>query len=106
MSESTAGAQPGAHRDGTGRESAGGPPADASPEVLEADLARQRAQLAETVEELHARLDVKTRAQEKVRELKDRATTDSGRPRNEVLGGAAAVLGLVTALIVWRLRRR
>ena len=73
----------------------------ASPETIEADIARQRDQLAATVDELHHRLDVKAQAKEKVAQVRDRATTDTGKPRPELavaIGVAAALVGL----IIWR----
>jgi Protein of unknown function (DUF3618) len=73
----------------------------ASPETLEADIARQRDQLAATVDELHHRLDVKAQAKEKVAHAKDRATTDTGKPRPE-LAVALAVTAAVVGLIIWR----
>jgi MYXO-CTERM domain-containing protein len=77
-----------------------------SPEQLEADIARQRDALAETVDALHERLDVKARAKGKAADLKDRATTADGSPRPDLAAGAALVLVLVVALTVWRRRRR
>ena len=70
------------------------------PASIEADIVRQREELARTVDALSAKLDVKARASHKVADLKDAATTDSGRPRPILLlaaGGAAAGL----ALLVW-----
>ena len=75
-----------------------------SPEQIEADIERQREELAATVSQLQAKLDVKARAQHRASELRDRATTDSGRPRPEVIAGAAAVLAVV-GLLVWRRTR-
>jgi hypothetical protein len=76
-----------------------------SPDAIEADIERQREELAATVSALHERLDVKTRAKEKAAELKDRATTDTGKPRPELVAvGVATAAGLV-GLIVWRSRR-
>jgi MYXO-CTERM domain-containing protein len=75
-----------------------------SPEQIEADIARQREELAATVSQLEAKLDVKTRAQHKAAELKDRATTADGKPRPELLGAGVAVVALV-GLLVWRRRR-
>ena len=76
-----------------------------SPEQIEADIERQREELADTVDALHAKLDVKARAKDKAAELKDRATTDQGKPRPEVLAGAAAAVTLVVGLVVLRVRR-
>jgi hypothetical protein len=75
----------------------------ASPETLEADIARQREQLAATVDELHHRLDVKTQAKEKVAQVKDRATTDTGKPRPEL---AAAVIVAAVAVVGLAILRR
>jgi len=75
-----------------------------SPEQIEADIARQREELAATVSQLEAKLDVKTRARQKAAELRDRATTADGKPRPELLGAGAAVVALV-GLLVWRRRR-
>jgi len=74
-----------------------------SPEQIEADIARQREELATTVAQLEAKLDVKARAQHKAAELKDRATTPDGKPRPEVLGAGVAVVALV-GLLLWRRR--
>jgi hypothetical protein len=76
-----------------------------SPEAIEAEIERQREELADTVSALQERLDVKTRAKDKAAELKDRATTDTGKPRPELVAvGLATAAGLV-ALVVWRSRR-
>ena len=77
-----------------------------SPDAIEADIERQRDELAETVSALHDRLDVKTRAKEKAFELRDRATTDTGKPRPELAALAAAAVAGVVGLVVWRRRRR
>lgn len=86
-----------------------------TPEQIEADIERQREKLAETVDALQHRLDVKGRAKDKVAEVKgqaeekaaevkDRATTDTGKPRPE-LGAAVAVLVVVViGVVVWRRR--
>lgn len=60
---------------------------------LEADIARQREQLADTVDALHAKLDVKSRL-----------TTDNGRPRPQVVAAVVAVAAAVAGVVV--LRRR
>jgi hypothetical protein len=76
-----------------------------TPEELEAEIARQREQLAGTVDDLAAKLDVKSQAQRKVASLKDSATTDSGSPRPEVLAAVGSLVAMAAVLVVWRLRR-
>jgi len=70
----------------------------------EREVERNREQLADTVDALQAKLDVKTRAQAKLQETKERATTDDGKPRPAVLAGAAAVVVAVAGLVWWRSR--
>lgn len=77
----------------------------AAPEVIEAEIARQREQLAATVDELHHRLDVKAQAKEKVAEVKDRATTDTGKPRPELAVAVLAIVAVV-GLAIWRRSHR
>ena len=75
-----------------------------SPEQLQAEIEAQRQQLASTVDDLAAKLDVKSQAQHKVAEIKDSATTAEGKPRPEVIAAAAiVVVGL--GLVLWRRRR-
>lgn len=75
-----------------GHGSSPAPPEPQTPDELAADVARQREELAETVEELQARLDVRTR-------MKGALTTADGSVRPELLvalgAGALAVVGLV-----------
>lgn len=72
---------------------------------LEADIERQRDELASTVDALQARLDVKARTKHKADELRDRATDDRGRPRPEVVVAGVAVLVLVGGLVALRALR-
>lgn len=74
----------------------GGPSHRADTAALEADIARQRAALAETVQDLHDRLDVKARAQHKAQEIRQQPQL--------VAAGAGALLALV-GLVVWRKRK-
>jgi hypothetical protein len=67
-----------------------------SPEEIEADIARQRDELAATVAELQYRLDVKSRTAEKLAELKSRPP---------VVAGVAIALVAVVGLVVWRRRK-
>jgi hypothetical protein len=76
-----------------------------TPEQIEAEIAAQREELADTVDQLTAKLDVKSQAQAKVNEMKHRATTDNGRPRPELLGAAGALVTAGLALLWWRRRR-
>lgn len=75
-------------------------------EVLEADIVRQREEIAQTVTDLQARLNVKARAQDKAHELKDRATTETGKPKPAVTAGAVAGAGLVAGAVALKVRRR
>jgi hypothetical protein len=68
---------------------------------IEAEIEAQRDHLAETVDQLAHKLDVKAQAKERAADLKDRATTDSGKPRPLLLVGAAGVVA-VAGLLVWR----
>lgn len=74
-------------------------------DAIEADISRQRDELAATVAELQAKLDVKARTQEKAHELRDRATDDEGRPRPEYVAGAGALVVLLLGLIALKVRR-
>lgn len=78
--------------------------ASRAPEEIEADIEQQREQLAQTVDALSAKLDVKSQAQAKVHDVADRATTADGKPRPEVLAAGAAVLVAVGLLVWWRRR--
>ncbi len=69
-----------------------------TPEQIEADIERQRDELASTVDALHAKLDVKTR-------VKDKATTDEGKPKPQVIAGAVVAVAILGGLIVLRVRR-
>jgi hypothetical protein len=72
---------------------------------LEAEIEAQRDHLAETVDQLAHKLDVKAQAKERAADIKDRATTDNGRPRPQLLvacvGGTVVLIGL----FVWWRRR-
>lgn len=64
-----------------------------TPEQIEAEIEEQRAQLAATVDQLSAKLDVKARM-----------TTASGKPRPEVLAAAGSLVAMAVALVWWRRR--
>ena len=69
---------------------------------LEAQIEAQRDQLADTVDQLTHKLDVKAQAKERAAQMTDRATTDEGRPRPELVAAAVAVVLLAGALVWWR----
>lgn len=68
-------------------------------EAIQADVERTREELADTVDQLAAKLDVKAR-------VRDRVTTADGRPTPAVLAVAGAVVGLVALALVLKIRRR
>jgi MYXO-CTERM domain-containing protein len=80
-------------------------PHSQTPEEIEADIERQREALGQTVDALAAKLDVKAQARQRAQRVADRATTDDGRPRPELLAVAGAVVLVVVALVVVRRRR-
>lgn len=77
---------------------------DKTPEQIEAEIAAQREQLADTVDQLAAKLDVKSQARAKVSDVKARATTADGKPRPEVLAAAGSLLAMALVLAWWRHR--
>lgn len=66
--------------------------------ALQADIEQTREELAETVDLLAAKLDVKARVQ-------DRMTTDDGKPTPAVLAVAGFVVAAAVAYVVVRRRR-
>lgn len=77
---------------------------DRTPEQIEAEIVEQRAQLASTVDQLAAKLDVKSRARHKATDLKDSATTRSGSPRPELLAATGSLVAMTLVLVWWHRR--
>jgi cobalamin biosynthesis Mg chelatase CobN len=80
------------------------PTTSSDPDAIRADIERTREDLAETVDALHAKLDVKAQARAKVADIKTSVTTDSGKPSPALLVGALGVTALVVGLVWWRRR--
>ncbi|SDR81802.1 Protein of unknown function [Nocardioides scoriae] len=74
-----------------------------TPDEIQADIERQREQLASTVDQLTHKLDVKAQTKQRVATAKDRATTDEGKPVPEIYG---AVAGAALALLIILVRSR
>lgn len=76
------------------------------PAEIERDIVRQRQELAHTVDQLSQKLDVKHRAEKKAHDtaarLRDATTTDSGKPRPDLLAAGAAVVAGIALLVWWR----
>ena len=75
-----------------------------TPADIEADIEAQREHLAETVDQLAHKLDVKAQAKERAAQMKDRATTDGGKPRPGLVAVMAGVVALAGFLVWWRRR--
>jgi hypothetical protein len=72
--------------------------------AIEAEIEAQREQLAQTVDQLAHKLDVKAQARERAAQLKDRATTDDGKPRPELVAAAVGLVAVLGLLVWWRRR--
>jgi hypothetical protein len=85
-----------------------GPPAGgrrADPEAIQADIEATREQLARTVDELAARLDVPSRAKERLLRARDTAVETYRESPPAVLGATAVLIGVVVGIVVWRNER-
>lgn len=92
---------------------------ESTPESMaeaEAAVEQARADVAETIDALAAKFDVKARAQERahatadaareqVHHVADQVTDDRGRPEPWALAAAAAAVIGVVGWVVWRSRR-
>lgn len=80
--------------------------------AVKADIERTREQLADTVDQLQAKLDVKARASAGARDVQERAKAqvldDEGHPRPQALAAAGAIVAGVLAVVLvkaWRRRQ-
>jgi Protein of unknown function (DUF3618) len=71
---------------------------------LEAEIEQQRERLAETVDQLSHKLDVKAQARERIAEVRHRTTTETGRPRPVLLAAGVGAAVLAGLLVWWRRR--
>ena len=76
----------------------------ADPDAIRAEIEATREQLAVTVDELAARLDVPSRAKERLLRTRDTAVETYRENPPVVLGAAAALLAIVVGIVVWRKR--
>ena len=72
------------------------------PDAIREEIERTRDDLAETVDALHAKLDVKSQARAKVDQVKSQATTAAGKPRPELIAGAAGLVLVIAGIVWWR----
>ncbi|HET8604445.1 MAG TPA: DUF3618 domain-containing protein [Marmoricola sp.] len=76
-----------------------------SKEEIEAEIEQTRQQLGETVDALSQKLDVKTRLKEQAQHRREQVTREV-QQRPAVPAAVAAGVVLLTALVVWRRRRK
>ena len=78
-------------------------PADA--DAIKAEIDATREHLALTVDQIAQRLDVPSRARERVYRVRDTAVETYRESPPAVIGAALGLVGLVGAVIVWRRKR-
>ena len=79
--------------------------AGSDPDQIKAEIDATREQLARTVDELSARLDVPARAKESAARARDTAVETYRESPPIVIGVAVALAGLVVGLVVVRRKR-
>ena len=75
------------------------------PATIQAEIEATRARLGQTVDELHARLDVPAQAKESAYRARDTVVETYRESPPVVIGGALALVGLVAGLVIWRRKR-
>ncbi|HEV7186481.1 MAG TPA: DUF3618 domain-containing protein [Blastococcus sp.] len=75
------------------------------PDQIKAEIDATREQLARTVDELSARLDVPARAKERALRTRDTAVETYRESPPAVIGGTIALAALVVGLVLWRRKR-
>jgi ElaB/YqjD/DUF883 family membrane-anchored ribosome-binding protein len=79
--------------------------AGSDPDQIKAEIDATREQLARTVDELSARLDVPARAKESAARARDTAVETYRESPPIVIGVAVALAGLVVGLVIMRRKR-
>ena len=75
------------------------------PDAIKAEIDATREQLARTVDELSARLDVRANAKERAYRARD-TVVETYRESPPLVGGAAiALAAVVVGLVIWRRKR-
>ena len=75
------------------------------PAAIQAEIEATRDRLGQTVDELHARLDVPSRARERGYRLRDTAVETYRESPPAVVGGVVTLVALGAGLMVWRRKR-
>jgi hypothetical protein len=75
------------------------------PDEIRAEIEATRDQLGRTVDELAARLDVPSRAKERLLRTRDTAVETYRESPPAVLGAAGVLLAVVVGIVVWRRKR-
>ncbi len=74
------------------------------PDAIRADIERTREHLGHTVDQIHERLDVRSRIREQLYRARDIAV-ETYRESPPVVLGTGAVLAALVGLVIWRRRR-
>jgi ElaB/YqjD/DUF883 family membrane-anchored ribosome-binding protein len=80
-------------------------PGSTDPATIQAEIEATRARLGQTVDQLHARLDVTAHARESAYRARDIAVETYRESPPAVIGGSLALVGLVAGLVIWRRKR-
>jgi ElaB/YqjD/DUF883 family membrane-anchored ribosome-binding protein len=80
-------------------------PEPRDPDQIKAEIDATRAQLARTVDELGARLDVRSRAKERAFRARDTAVETYRESPPAVVAGAVGLAALVLGLVIARRKR-
>jgi ElaB/YqjD/DUF883 family membrane-anchored ribosome-binding protein len=75
------------------------------PATIQAEIEATRERLGQTVDELHARLDVPSRARERAYRARDTVVETYRESPPVVVGSALALAGLVAGLVILRRKR-